>query len=45
LRDGALRPCRILIPGCGSGHDAATLAGVGFDVTALDYAPEAVQLR
>lgn len=38
----ALEPCRILVPGCGSGHEVAVLAEKGFDVTALDYAPAAV---
>ena len=42
LSAGELKPCRILIPGCGSGHEAATLAAAGFDVTALDYSPEAI---
>jgi SAM-dependent methyltransferase len=42
LAQGALRPCRILVPGCGSGHEVAVLAAAGFDVTALDYAPEAI---
>ena len=42
LRDGALAPCRILVPGCGSGHEVAALAAAGFAVTALDYAPEAL---
>jgi len=39
---GALKPCRILVPGCGSGHEVAVLAQQGFDVTALDYSPEAI---
>jgi SAM-dependent methyltransferase len=34
---------RIAVPGCGSGHEVATLAQRGFDVVALDYAPAAVQ--
>jgi SAM-dependent methyltransferase len=42
LSAGELKPCRILIPGCGSGHEAATLAAAGFEVTALDYSPEAI---
>jgi SAM-dependent methyltransferase len=42
LKAGALAPCRILIPGCGAGYEAATLAAAGFEVTALDYAPEAI---
>ena len=39
---GALKPCRILVPGCGSGYEVAVLAQQGFDVTALDYSPEAI---
>ncbi len=39
---GALKPCRILVPGCGSGYEVAVLAQEGFDVAALDYAPEAI---
>jgi SAM-dependent methyltransferase len=39
---GALKPCRILVPGCGSGYEVAVLAQEGFDVTALDYSPEAI---
>lgn len=42
LDSGALAPCRILVPGCGSGWEVAELARRGFDVTALDYAPAAV---
>jgi len=42
LAAGAVAPCRILVPGCGTGHEAATLAAAGFDVTALDYSPEAI---
>ena len=42
LASGALQPCRILVPGCGSGHEVAVLAKSGFEVTALDYAPEAI---
>ena len=39
-----LNKCRILVPGCGSGHDAAYLAQQGHIVTAVDYSPEAVAL-
>lgn len=38
-----LPPCRILVPGCGSGHEVAELAARGFEVTGLDYAPAAVE--
>lgn len=43
LGSGALAPCRILVPGCGSGWEVAELARRGFDVIGLDYAPAAVQ--
>lgn len=43
LAAGALEPCRILVPGCGSGYEVAALAKAGFDVTALDYAPVAIE--
>ena len=43
LESGALRPCRILVPGCGSGYEVAALAAAGFEVTALDYAPAAIE--
>ncbi len=39
LEAGELLPCRILIPGCGRGHEAVELARRGFAVTALDIAP------
>jgi SAM-dependent methyltransferase len=39
---GELRPCRILVPGCGSGHEVTELALAGFEVTGLDYADEAI---
>jgi SAM-dependent methyltransferase len=38
---GALRPCRIAVPGCGSGWEVAELARRGFEVTAIDCAPAA----
>jgi len=44
LASGELTPCRILVPGCGGGHEVAVLARAGFDVTALDYAPAAIAL-
>ena len=42
LADGTLTPCRIAVPGCGSGHEVLSLARAGFEVTAIDYAPGAV---
>ncbi|KAF0095041.1 MAG: smtA [Puniceicoccaceae bacterium 5H] len=39
-----LRPTgRILVPGCGKGHDARALAGPGNQVWGVDLAPSAVQ--
>lgn len=43
LDAGHLRPCRIAVPGCGAGWEVAELARRGFEVTALDYAEEAVR--
>ena len=37
------RVTRILVTGCGSGHEVAMLAEWGFDVTAVDYAPAALE--
>ena len=44
LGDGTLLPGRIVVPGCGSGHEVVPLAQKGFSVTAIDYAPGAVGL-
>ena len=42
---GALSPgTRILIPGCGSAHEAGFLAQRGFDVLAIDFSPAAVAM-
>lgn len=35
---------RVLVIGCGPGHDVAALADAGLDVTGLDIAPSAVAL-
>ena len=43
LSSGALAPCRILVPGCGRGHEVVALARAGFRVTGLDYASTAVE--
>ncbi|MFM8719065.1 MAG: methyltransferase domain-containing protein [Chthoniobacterales bacterium] len=34
---------RILVPGCGTGHDARALAADGLDVTGLDISPLALE--
>lgn len=38
-----LRPCRVLELGCGTGVNAVYLAGQGFEVTAIDLAPTALE--
>lgn len=39
LDSAYLIPCRILVPGCGNGHEVVALAAQGFDVVAIDIAP------
>src|ERR1700759_2348483 len=34
----------VLVPGCGTGHDARVWARAGFDVTGCDLAPSAIRL-
>lgn len=36
-------PGRVLVPGCGRGHEAALLAELGFAVVGLDFSHEAIQ--
>lgn len=43
LDEGTLTPCRVAVPGCGSGWEVAELARRGFDVTGLDYTRAAVE--
>lgn len=45
LRDfvAAHAPQRCLIPGCGAAHELVLLAEAGWDATAIDFAPAAVQ--
>ena len=43
LESGLLKPCRILVPGCGNGHEVAILAEKGFDVVAIDIAPTPIE--
>ena len=38
LESGQLASCRILVPGCGNGHEVLELAAQGFDVTGIDFA-------
>jgi SAM-dependent methyltransferase len=38
-----LQSGRVLVPGCGHGHDARALAAAGFDVTGLDVVTKAVE--
>ena len=40
--DAPKPPMRVLVPGCGRGHDALHLAKWGFDVTAVDFARPAL---
>ena len=42
LESGLLKPCRILIPGCGNGYEVISLVKLGFDVVAIDIAPSAI---
>lgn len=42
LTAGVLVPGRVLVPGCGRGHEVVALARAGFTVTALDIAPQAL---
>ncbi|TXI12186.1 MAG: methyltransferase domain-containing protein [Polynucleobacter sp.] len=37
-----LTPCRIVVPGCGSGWEVLELAKRGFEVVAIDYAEAAL---
>ena len=38
-----LKPCRILVPGCGNGHEVLALAKKGFDVVAIDIATTPIE--
>lgn len=42
LEQGELKPCRVLVPGCGNGYEVLEFAQRGFDVVAVDIAPSAV---
>jgi len=43
LDEGLLKPCRVLEIGCGTGADAVLLAKRGFEVTAVDNCPIALE--
>jgi methyl halide transferase len=43
VKEGLLRPSPVLELGCGSGADAVFLASRGFDVTAVDSSPTAIE--
>lgn len=40
----ALPRGRVLVPGCGTGHDVRAWAKAGFEVTGVDLAPSAIRL-
>lgn len=42
LEDGRVPDGRILVPGCGRGHEVVELSARGFAVTAVDAAPAAI---
>lgn len=42
LDQGELDKCRVLVPGCGRGHEVMELARRGLEVTAVDLAPTAL---
>ncbi len=43
LARGRLGGPRVLVPGCGAGHEVVMLAGRGFHVTAVDFAASAIE--
>ena len=40
-----VKPCRILVPGCGDSLEVVEFARAGFDVTALDISKSAIDLQ
>jgi methyl halide transferase len=44
LAEAGILPCRALELGCGTGTNAVELARRGFDVTAVDCAPRAIEI-
>ena len=43
LEEQAVKPCRTLEFGCGTGNDCLWLASLGFDVTGVDISPTAIE--
>ncbi len=43
IAEDKLQPCRVIELGCGSGWNAVWLAQQGFDVTAVDFTPLAIE--
>ena len=43
IESGDLVPGRILVPGCGRGHEVVQMARQGFEVTAVDFARSPLQ--
>ncbi len=44
LEQNILLPGKLIVPGCGQGHEVIFFVGNGFEVTAVDIAPGAVDL-
>ena len=44
VESGQIKPCRAVEIGCGTGNDAIYLASQGFDVTAIDISPTALNI-
>ncbi len=42
VNSGKLRPCKAVDLGCGAGNNAIYLAGIGFEVTGIDFSPTAI---
>lgn len=40
---GQIKPCRIVVPGCGNGYEVISLIESGFDVTAIDFAQAPIE--
>lgn len=42
IEENSIAPCRVIVPGCGRGHEVLHLAEKGFEVTAVDFTAGAV---